>query len=150
MPKAGPSIALIAVATLIATAPARAAMVEVSVNGVTDARGHIRVDLCTRDTFLKPSCPYSGAAEAMTGSTTVKIAGVPPGQYAIQAFHDETDQGVVHQNFLGIPREAIGFSNDAPVHLRGPSFADAAFTVERGMQRISIRLRHLFRPTMPK
>ena len=137
-------LAFVVGALLIAALPASAALVEVAVTGVHDARGHIRVDLCTRDTFLKDSCPYSGAAVATPGSTVVAITGVPPGQYAAQVFHDETDQGVVHQNLLGIPKEAIGFSNDAPLHVRGPSFKDAAFSVGSGVDHITLKLRHLF------
>ncbi len=127
----------------LAVQPARAALIEVAVTGVSDARGHIRVNICTQDTFLTPTCPYQGEAQAMVGATVVKIAGVPPGQYAAQVFHDETDQGVVHQNLLGIPREGIGFSNDAPLHLRGPRFNDAAFQVRQGVERITLKLRHL-------
>jgi uncharacterized protein (DUF2141 family) len=122
-----------------------ASVVEVAVTGITDARGHVRVELCTKDTFLTGGCPYQGEAPAVVGATVVKISQVPPGQYAAQAFHDETDQGVVHQNLLGIPRERIGFSNNAPLHVRGPHFDDAAFSVGREMARITLRVRHLFR-----
>jgi len=130
---------------LLAVQPARAALVEVDVTGVEDARGHVRVALCTRDTFLKTTCPYQGVAEAKTGDTVVTVDDVPPGLYAAQVFHDTTDAGVVHQNLLGIPKEAIGFSNDAPLHARGPRFDDAAFPVEDGLQRITLKLRRLFR-----
>jgi uncharacterized protein (DUF2141 family) len=124
--------------------PAQAAMVQVAVTGVPEARGHVRVELCTHDTFLTESCPYQGAAPAQVGSTVVTIAEVPPGEYAAQAFHDDTDQGVVHQNFLGIPRERIGFSNDAPVRLHGPRFTEAAFFVGNEVRGITFRLRRLF------
>ena len=124
--------------------PAAAAIVEVAVTGVADARGHVRVELCTRDTFLTEACPYQGAAPAKVGATVVRIAEVPPGLYAAQAFHDETDQGVVHQNLLGVPRERVGFSNDAPLRVRGPRFKDAAFLVGDEAQRITLRLRRLF------
>ncbi len=68
----------------------------------------------------------------------------PPGEYAVQAFHDDTDQGVIHRNLLGLPRERIGFSNDAPLHVRGPRFKDAAFSVGAEVERITLRLRRLF------
>jgi len=126
------------------TAPAHAALVEVAVTGVHDTHGHIRVDICTRDTFLKDSCPFSGEAQATLGSTVVTVAGVPPGEYAVQAFHDETDQGVIHQNALGIPRESIGFSNNAPLHIHGPRFNDASFWVDHNIERITLKLRKVF------
>ncbi len=124
---------------------AYASVVEVAVTGITAARGHVRVELCTKDTFLTGGCPYQGEAPAVVGATVVKISEVPPGEYAAQAFQDETDQGVVHQNLLGIPKERIGFSNNAPLHVRGPHFDDAAFSVGREMARITLRVRHLFR-----
>ncbi len=140
-----PSIVVAAWLALLATAaPAGAAVVEVAVTGVAEARGHVRVELCTRDTFLTQACPYQGAAPAQVGDTVVRIAEVPPGLYAAQAFQDETDQGVVHQNLLGVPRERVGFSNDAPLRVRGPRFKDAAFPVEDPAQRITLRLRRLF------
>lgn len=128
----------------LAALPTRAAPVEIAVTGVTEARGHVRVELCTKDTFLTSTCPYQGDAPATIGATVVKIAEVPPGEYAAQVFHDETDQGVVHQNLLGIPREKIGFSNDAPVHLRGPRFREAAFSVGSELQRITLKVGRLF------
>ncbi len=124
--------------------PASASVVEVAVTGVRDTRGDVRVDICTRDTFLRATCPYEGMAPATVGATVVKVAGVPPGLYAAQAFHDVTGEGHVHQNVLGIPREGIGFSNDAPLRVRGPRFQDAAFSVGGPLERITLKLKHLF------
>ena len=128
-----------------ASSAASAAIVEIAVTGVAKARGHIHVDLCTQDTFLKDDCPYAGTAVATPGSTVVTITGVPPGEYAAQVFHDEHDDGTVHRTVLGIPTEPIGFSNDAPLHLHGPKFKEAAFAVEHGVERITLRLRSILR-----
>jgi uncharacterized protein (DUF2141 family) len=130
--------------TLLAAQSARAAEIEVYVTGVEQARGHVRVAICTQDNFLKRTCRYEGAAEAKPGLTVVRVGGVPPGVYAAQVFHDDTDAGVVHQNPLGIPREAFGFSNDAPLHLSGPRFSEAAFQVGASAAHITLKLRRLF------
>lgn len=137
---AGAAAALI----LISAGAAHATQVEVMVTGVRDTKGHVHVDICTRDTFLKEDCPYSGDANSTPGGTLVTVNNVPPGEYAVQAFQDKTDQGVIHQGLLGIPKEPIGFSNNAPLRLRGPSFRDAAIDVGRGVKRITLTLRHLF------
>jgi uncharacterized protein (DUF2141 family) len=129
---------------LLAAQWARAGDLEVDVTGVEQARGHVRVAICTQDIFLKRACPYEGAAEAKPGVTVVRVGGVPPGVYAAQVFHDDTDAGVVHQNLLGVPREAFGFSNDAPLHLSGPRFTEAAFQVRASAARITLKLRQLF------
>ena len=146
--KVSTQIAAVIGASLVLTAlsqTASAAVVEVAVTGVVNARGHIHVDLCTEDTFLKDNCPYEGSAVATPGSTLVRITGVPPGQYAAQVFHDEHDDGHVHRTILGIPTEPIGFSNDAPLHLHGPKFKEAAFAVAHGVERITLRLRDVLK-----
>jgi uncharacterized protein (DUF2141 family) len=135
--------AAVTMGLLMSPGSAGATLVEVAVTGVAQARGHVRVELCTRETFLTNDCPYSGQAPAMVGSTLVTVE-APPGEYAVQAFHDDTDGGVVHRNLLGLPRERIGFSNDAPLHVRGPRFKDAAFWVGAQVERVTLRLRHLF------
>lgn len=61
------------------------------------------------------------------------------GTYAIKLFHDANDNGKLDKNFLGIPSEGYGFSNNGGAY--GPSsFADAAFVVTEQTE-ISIRLR---------
>jgi uncharacterized protein (DUF2141 family) len=117
--------------------------VEIAVTNVHRTSGHVRVALCTKTTFLKPNCPYSASAPARAGETTVTVSGVAPGEYAAQAFDDETDAGKVHRNFFGIPREGIGFSNDAPMHLGGPKYKDAAFAVSGSGAQIRFKLRYL-------
>jgi uncharacterized protein (DUF2141 family) len=135
--------ALALVTSLMVAGVAHAGLVEIAVTGVAQARGHVRVELCTKTTFLTKDCPYQGVAPAMRGATLVQISNVPPGEYAAQAFHDETDQGVVHQNAFGIPRERIGFSNDAPLRVKGPRFNDAAFSVGGEIRRITLKVKHL-------
>jgi len=119
----------------------QAAQVDVHVTGVSNPHGHVRVELCTRETFLTDACPYTAAAPATVGETVVEISEVPPGEYAIQAFDDDLDAGHVHQNILGIPRERVGFSNDAPLHVQGPIFSEAAFKVGEGAREVTLRLR---------
>jgi uncharacterized protein (DUF2141 family) len=128
-------------AVVIGAGASQAAQVDVHVTGVSNPRGHVRVELCTRQTFLTDACPYTAAAPATVGDTVVQLSEVPPGEYAIQAFDDDLDAGHVHQNILGIPRERVGFSNDAPLHVQGPIFSEAAFKVGEGAREVTLRLR---------
>lgn len=141
--------ALLGAAATAGGAPAFAAQpaaapIQVTVSEVWQAGGHVRVDVCTRDTFLRDGCPYSGAAPAVVGETTVTIPGVAPGVYAIQVYHDVNDNQKVDQGFLGIPKEGVGFSRDAAVGRHGPSFDDAAVTHTGEPQSLRVRLRHFF------
>jgi uncharacterized protein (DUF2141 family) len=116
--------------------------IEVAVMGVKTDAGHVKVDVCTQATFLK-DCPWSGRARAHAGTVIVEIHGVPPGRYAIQAFHDANDNGECDQGLFGIPREAIGFSNDAMRGLSRPRFDRAAFDFTGAPLRLVLHLRHV-------
>ena len=112
------------------------------VSGVRDDHGHVRVDVCTQATFLEKDCPYTGAAPAVKGITTVRVEHVPPGDYAAQVYHDRNDDNRVDRSRpLGIPLEEVGFTNDAPVGLRGPKWARAKVTHEAADQDLSVTLR---------
>jgi uncharacterized protein (DUF2141 family) len=112
----------------------------VVVNGVGDSRGYVRVDLCTQDTFLGRACETSGAAPARKGVTEVVLTHVPPGVYAIQAYHDRNDDGRLDRGLLGIPLEEVGFSKSPPLGLHGPSFDHAAFVHGDVAQTIDVHL----------
>jgi uncharacterized protein (DUF2141 family) len=113
----------------------------VRVENVRSSEGHVRVELCTSDTFLTDNCIFGGEAAAHEGETVVTLTDVPPGVYAVQAFHDANDDHKVNRGAFGIPREDIGFSHDAPLGLHGPKFTKAAFSHIADDQVVTLRLR---------
>jgi uncharacterized protein (DUF2141 family) len=116
--------------------------VAVTVTGVRNDRGHVRVALCQKASFLQPHCPWQGNAKAVPGETTVVVKDVPPGTYAAQAFHDEDDNGTLDRNFLGLPKEGMGFSNNAPMHFGPPRFGAASFPVAKKGAEIKFALKY--------
>ncbi|MBU1346915.1 MAG: DUF2141 domain-containing protein [Alphaproteobacteria bacterium] len=62
-------------------------------------------------------------------TTTVVIAGLAPGRYAVAAFHDLDANGELTLWPIGLPREAYGFSRDARGRFGPPPFAAAAFAL---------------------
>lgn len=52
---------------------------------------------------------------------------IPQGTYALAVVHDENMNGKLDTNWLGIPTEGYGFSNDAKGMLGAPLFSDASF-----------------------
>lgn len=52
---------------------------------------------------------------------------IPRGRYAMAVIHDENMNGKLDSNFLGIPTEGYGFSNDAEGLLGAPPFSAASF-----------------------
>ena len=123
-------------------AQARAADLAVAVDNVKSARGHVRVDVCTEATFLG-DCAHSGEAVAVPGRTVVYVYGVPPGDYAIQAYQDENDDHEVNRNHFGIPTEGFGFSHDASFSVGPPKFRHAHFTVDEHGASVRVKLHYL-------
>ncbi len=128
--------------TLAAAASARADPLIVTVAGVRNDTGQVRIAVCSKANFLKPTCEHVATAPAKAGEVVVRLEGVPPGTWAAQAFHDEDGDGKIGTNLLGIPTEGLGFSNDAPFRFGPPSFGDAAFLLVPGGGRIRFSLRY--------
>lgn len=125
----------------LAALPARAATVHVIVEGVRNDKGTVLVAVCPEAQFLRDTCAYQARTPARVGEVAVRVEGVPPGTYAVQAFHSEDGSGMLRRSFLGVPRDGIGFSRDARFHYGPPSFADAAVRVgaEGGRVRFALR-----------
>jgi uncharacterized protein (DUF2141 family) len=58
---------------------------------------------------------------------TCNFSNVKAGRYAVAVWHDVDGDGELDSNFLGIPQEPVGSSNDAKGWMGPPSFEDAAF-----------------------
>ena len=58
------------------------------------------------------------------------IVDVPDGEYAIVFFVDANKNNKLDKNFIGIPKEQYGFSNNAMGSLSAPSFEQAKFSVQ--------------------
>ena len=128
---------------LAATAPT-GAPIEVVVENVATTQGRIHVDICPQPQFLTSDCPYFVTVPARIGTTVVFIPDVPPGRYASQVFHDRNGNGKIDRGLFGIPKEPVGFSNDAPIHMAPPKWSDAVFTHGSEPQRITLKLRTSF------
>ncbi|MEM9925067.1 MAG: DUF2141 domain-containing protein [Cyanobacteria bacterium P01_D01_bin.50] len=75
---------------------------------------------------------------------TINFSNLESGSYAVALFHDENNDGVLNFNWLGIPIEGFGFSNN-PRILKGiPKFEDSAVIVEDSETNIEIKLKYIF------
>lgn len=114
------------------TADARSApSLTVEVRGARNDHGRVRVGLFSRRAhFLDEGFEIATClTEIHRGVARCDLGDVPVGTYAIAFFHDEDEDGHFGRDWVGLPSEGYGFSNDAPTHLAPPSFDDARFTV---------------------
>ncbi len=133
----------------IAAAPAPLGTLTVQISNVRNSTGTIHVDICSQDQFLGDNCPYVGDAPAHAGVTTVVVHNLPAGHYAAQIFHDENRNKKVDRALFGIPKEGIGFSNDARISLGPPKWADAQFTFNGDVQTIGLKTRYFMGASGP-
>jgi uncharacterized protein (DUF2141 family) len=92
----------------------------------------------------KPEKAVRNMFVPIAGKTaTCEFAGLPPGTYAIAAFHDENKNGKMDKNFVGAPAEGTGTSRDAkPAFMGPPSFKDAAFAYTGGVVTMPIPMHY--------
>lgn len=138
-----PRLAALLFSTLSAGPILAAQPLEVSLSGVQHARGSVRVGLYADPrTFRKEAQAYAvEQAPAAAGTVTVRFAEVPPGRYAIMAYHDEDGNGELNRRLGMFPTEGYGLSNNPSV-IGPPAFDDSAFEVGAAPQPVSIEMRY--------
>jgi uncharacterized protein (DUF2141 family) len=144
-----PSLAIASASLIVALALSHDALARslatltVKVENVSDRGGNVRVALYDRaswpDDDAKPV--IDGVVPAQTGETIVTLRGIPAGVYGMKAFQDYNRNEQFDTNFLGLPAEKYGFSNDARVVFSEPDFDAAKFTLSPGANTITTHLK---------
>jgi uncharacterized protein (DUF2141 family) len=117
----------------------------VDVQGVRSAKGRIEVTVYPDNAarFLKKGGSlYVGRADAQAGRTRVCLQLPRTGHYGLAVSHDANGNKAMDKNFLGLPAEGFGFSNN-PVLFGMPSFAKVRFAVPRSGMQTTVKLRYL-------
>jgi uncharacterized protein (DUF2141 family) len=100
------------------------------VSSFKNTRGNLNCRL-----FIKPSDFPDGEGIL---SVRVPIAGpntsctfsnVEPGTYAVAVVHDENSDGKLDKNFVGVPSEGYGVSNNKTYALSAPKWDESVFTI---------------------
>ena len=73
-----------------------------------------------------------GYSETISNNKSViAIKDLKPGKYAFKFFHDENNDEKLNTNFMGIPKEGYGFSNNAKGKFGPPSFDKMIFDLAK-------------------
>ena len=137
--------ALLLLSTLLAGANAWAETSKLVVNleGVKEATGNLRATLYREsDAFRKEDKAFKLLSlPASKGTVKLVFAELPPGRYAVMAYHDEDSDQKLKLRFGMFPLEGYGLSNNPKVS-GPPKFADSAFDVAGAETSISIKLNY--------
>ena len=104
----------------------------IEVTGVPNSDGNIRVAIYnTSDSFLSHDEVFkSDSVLASKGVTRLSMEDIPDGEYAVVLYHDENDNDELDTNWLGIPKEPVGFSNAKMKTFGPPKFKECSFVME--------------------
>ena len=141
-------LALALILPVFQTAPQLPAlnMIHVDVSGLRTNNGQVMCSLyASGESFPKNDNKAMAHAKSAisNGEGVCEFIGIGPGRYAIAVFHDENSNGKLDANFLGIPREGVGASNNAKGHFGPPKYEDAAFQCTGGRIDMKIAVAYL-------
>jgi uncharacterized protein (DUF2141 family) len=117
--------------------------ITVQLTGFENDRGPVKLCVCRSED------EYTGKKkEFCTASTELKnrkaewvFENMPYGTYSIKAFHDKNENNVLDKDFLGMPTEQYGFSNNARGQFGPPPFAKTAFTLDSRQKKLVIEVK---------
>lgn len=121
---------------------AKCATLTVRLSGFKNDDGTAIVALTNAEGFLRPN----GAVHVQSVPIHDRLAvcvftNIPYGKFAVEAFHDLNNNSRLDTNFLGIPKEPYGFSNDARGSFGAPKYEQAEFSLVTPSLTIEIHIR---------
>ena len=115
----------------------------VSLSNIKQAKGKVYVAVYDKQSvFLSMDKMIDRKIITVTnsGNVVASFENLPPGQYAISCFHDHNGNGKLDTNFLGVPTEPYGFSNNARPKFRAPSWDETKFYLNTSGYSLNINL----------
>ena len=74
------------------------------------------------------------------GQARATFEDLEPGDYAVTVFNDQDQDEEFDRNWLGMPRESWGVSNNVRPRLRAPRYDEAVFGASGGCQVVAITI----------
>lgn len=121
-------------------------VIHVDINGLHSDQGQVVCALFSSAADFPRKADKAVAhanSEILGKHATCEFQSVPPGTYAVSVFHDENSNGKLDTNFMGIPREGVGASNNAKGRFGPPKFPAAAFQHAGGRTDLKICINYL-------
>jgi len=118
------------------------ASLTVTMVGFRNSKGVVRIGLYnSRDNYEGKGNPFRGLViKIKNNKATALFENIPFGVYAIKLYHDENSNGLLDKNFMGIPTEEYGFSNNAGGMFGPADYDDAKFKINKDSLKIEIKI----------
>jgi len=111
------------------------ANLQVTVSGVTPAKGQVIVSLFDEKKawLKKPSLVLTENAKD-SDSVDVIFSSLGVGLYAVSVFYDQDSDGELDTGVFRIPKEPVGFSNNARRKFGPAKWSQTSFRLEQDME----------------
>jgi uncharacterized protein (DUF2141 family) len=120
---------------------ARATEVTVRIDGLDAALGgKVLVQMCKKKDFLVRECTFQKTQTISASTQSLLFPGVPAGDWAVMAYHDQNNNNKLDTSVMGVPVEGTGFSKNAVGNYGPPSFEQALEKVGGAQQQIKFRM----------
>lgn len=107
-----------------------AADLTVKISEINQGKGPVMVALFAGpEEFIQGKASFGKRVKAENEQEQVIFKDIPIGDYAIKIYQDENSNQKLDFNFIGIPKEGYGFSNNVG-RFGSPQYQDAKFIVE--------------------
>ncbi len=119
--------------------------IHVHIHSLRNAQGTVKAVLYGPDpaTFLVKGKKADKEREpAEAGSMTLCVAAPENGRYAVVVYHDENDNHKFDRNWIGLPTEGFGVSNDPTLFLAPPSFEESSFEVGEDIVHVDVDVKY--------
>lgn len=124
------TIAIILTSILTTTAQEKTFNLTVNISGLDSDNGKVMIALYDGEAQFLNKRFKSAMIKSNNKKVTYTFKDVPKGEYAVSFFHDENDNNKMDTNFIGIPKEDYGCSNNATGFMGPPQYEDAKFLLE--------------------
>ena len=115
-------------------------VLNIEIIGIKQIQGSVLIAVYDDpDTFLSEEVVAGDSFEVLADTMMAQMR-LPHGEYAISVFHDQNSDGELNTNIFGIPKEPVGFSNDAKGSFGPPDFHKALVDCSQDQQKIKITL----------
>jgi len=113
-----------------------------NISGIKEVKGDLLIAFYNDSkTFLKADNAVYNRLEKVKGqSQQVFFEDIAQGFYAVAVIHDANSNGKLDGNFLKIPTELIGTSNNIRNRFGPPLYSDASFFYKGGLLELEIKL----------
>lgn len=115
----------------------------IDATGFTSSQGHARAKLFRKGENVLGPAKLQATTTIHAGLASFTFSDLPVGNYALVVFHDHNDNHKIDHSFLGLPVEALGFSNGfVPGLFAGmPTFEKLkfAFSATTGKLRVNVK-----------